>query len=546
MELRLLLAVVLSFVVFTAWGTYISKKDAEYLKTVQQKETRLDKKTEQKGLPENTFNKKVDNLPPQNPDFFHPEIVKSEEIKDIFIETDLYEIILSNEGASFKNLKLKKHLNKKKLPLDLVTQTQSTYRPPYLSTADTQMMDLLNFSTYRVEANSSVFLSKENPEKMISFELETPSGLKIKKEFTFYYDKYHIGIDVSLTDKNGDLANKKYYVNWGPGLGNEKVDKKARYTFIGPISYLDEEITKYKPDEIQNESDFSGNLAWLGLQNKYFTSTLIPQNGIDTGRISKNPDNKISIGLQLINKTDRSINGHILLFAGPKDERHLNSYNIHLEKLIDFGWFGNKFSFLVNPIFKALRFFYKYTHNYGVSIILVTIIVKLIFFPLSQKSYKSMKDMQKIQPYIKIIQERYKDDKAQLNQEMMRIYKEHKINPLGGCLPMVFQIPVFIALYNVLLVSIELRGAPFVFWIIDLSEKDPYYVTPIIMGITMLIQQKMTPSVGDPTQAKIMMFLPLVFTFMFLNFPVGLVIYWLVNNVLSISQQYYMNHYVNA
>jgi YidC/Oxa1 family membrane protein insertase len=152
-----------------------------------------------------------------------------------------------------------------------------------------------------------------------------------------------------------------------------------------------------------------------------------------------------------------------------------------------------------------------------------------------------MKGMQKVQPYIKIIQERYKDDKAQLNKEMMRIYKEHKINPLGGCLPMILQIPVFISLYNVLLVSIDLRGAPFIFWIQDLSEKDPYYITPVLMGISMLIQQKMTPTTGDPTQAKIMQFLPLVFTFMFLNFPTGLVIYWLVNNILSIGQQYYLN-----
>ena len=154
-----------------------------------------------------------------------------------------------------------------------------------------------------------------------------------------------------------------------------------------------------------------------------------------------------------------------------------------------------------------------------------------------------MNEMKKVQPYIKIIQERYKDDKAMLNQEMMRIYKEHKVNPLGGCMPMLLQIPVFIALYNALLVSIELRGAPFMLWIQDLSEKDPYYVTPILMGASMFIQQKMTPTMGDPLQAKMMQFLPLIFTFMFLNFPVGLVIYWLVNNVLTIAQQYYMNHY---
>jgi YidC/Oxa1 family membrane protein insertase len=192
---------------------------------------------------------------------------------------------------------------------------------------------------------------------------------------------------------------------------------------------------------------------------------------------------------------------------------------------------------------KVLRFIYSYTHNYGVAIILITVLIKIIFFPLSQKSFRSMNEMKKVQPYIKIIQERYKDDKAMLNQEMMKVYKEHKVNPLGGCMPMLLQVPVFIALYNALLVSIELRGAPFMLWIQDLSEKDPYYVTPILMGASMFVQQKMTPTMGDPLQAKMMQFLPLIFTFMFLNFPVGLVIYWLVNNVLTIAQQYYMNHY---
>ena len=211
-----------------------------------------------------------------------------------------------------------------------------------------------------------------------------------------------------------------------------------------------------------------------------------------------------------------------------------------LVRLIDYGWFGNKFAFLVKPILKALNYFYGLTGNYGWSIIFLTCIIKLLFAPLSHKSFKSMKGMQKIQPYVKIIQQRNKDNRQKMNEELLDLYKKNRVNPLGGCLPMLLQIPVFIALYHALFFSIELRGAPFMLWIQDLSVSDPYYVTPVLMGATMFLQQKMTPMMGDPIQQKIMMFLPVVFTFLFLTFPAGLVIYWTINNLLTISQQFYI------
>jgi YidC/Oxa1 family membrane protein insertase len=211
---------------------------------------------------------------------------------------------------------------------------------------------------------------------------------------------------------------------------------------------------------------------------------------------------------------------------------------------VDFGWFH----IIAVPLLKILNWFYKYVHNYGVAVILLTVLIKLIFWPLSQKSYKSMDQMKKLQPMLTKLREKYADDKERMNQEVMQLYKTYKVNPAGGCLPMVVQIPVFFGLYKALLGSIELRHAAFIthvpftnlVWLADLSVKDPYYVTPLIMGATMFIQQKMTPTGGDPTQAKIMLLMPVVFTFMFLNFPAGLVVYWLVNNVLSIAQQWWM------
>ncbi len=540
-QLRLLLAIALSFAIFVAWGVYIGKKEAQDIARIQPKEGGKKSFEKQRVVPQLPLKEEMEQ--PQEkevPTVSDVEIVRSAETKDIFIETDLYKIVITNEGASFKNLKLKKYLNKKKELLEIVDQIQDSIRPPYLSTFDTRTMDVVNLSVYQTNAES-ITLSEFSPEKTVSFMLETPSGIKVKKDFTFYYDRYQIDFDAYITDRSGNLADKKYYLNWGPGFGNE--DEKDLYVFTGPISYLNKQVIKHDPDDFDREFIFSGNLSWVCLQNKYFTSALIPKNGINGGRIGKNPNDKLSVGLQLINNSNNSMSGNVTLFAGPKEENILKSYNVHLEEAVDYGWFGNKFIWLVKPLMKVLRFIYSYTHNYGVAIILITVLIKIIFFPLSQKSFRSMNEMKKVQPYIKIIQERYKDDKAMLNQEMMRIYKEHKVNPLGGCMPMLLQIPVFIALYNALLVSIELRGAPFMLWIQDLSEKDPYYVTPILMGASMFIQQKMTPTMGDPLQAKMMQFLPLIFTFMFLNFPVGLVIYWLVNNVLTIAQQYYMNHY---
>jgi YidC/Oxa1 family membrane protein insertase len=205
-----------------------------------------------------------------------------------------------------------------------------------------------------------------------------------------------------------------------------------------------------------------------------------------------------------------------------------------LSDAVDFGFFG----FLARPLLHVLKFFYGFLHNYGLAIILLTVIIKLIFWPLTQKSYTSMKGMQKLQPQMQKLREKYKNDKQRLNVELMNLYKEHRVNPLGGCLPMLVQIPVFFALYKTLLISIELRHAPFFLWIADLSAKDPYYVTPLLMGASMFVQQKLTPSTMDPMQAKLFLAMPIVFTVLFLNFPAGLVLYWLVNNLLTIGQQY--------
>jgi YidC/Oxa1 family membrane protein insertase len=237
----------------------------------------------------------------------------------------------------------------------------------------------------------------------------------------------------------------------------------------------------------------------------------------------------------------------VRVYVGPKSQPLLEAAEPSLDKLIDLGFFSP----LARPMLQFLRLINGWMHNYGVTIILTTILIKIAFWPLTQTSYKSMQAMQKLQPRLKELQVVYKDDRQALNRAMMQLYREHKVNPMGGCLPMVLQIPVFFAFYNALLYSIELRHAPFICWnielwwigrgICDLSVHDPSYITPVLMGVTMFIQQKMTPTTGDPAQAKIMQFMPLMFLMFFLKAPAGLVIYWLVNNVLSIAQQMIIN-----
>ena len=296
-------------------------------------------------------------------------------------------------------------------------------------------------------------------------------------------------------------------------------------------------------DDLQEKGiAVTGGLKWGAIESNYFLFAVMPKDsetllsaGMDSGifRMAVTED---ATFMPNVAKTLKAS-----YFIGSTDRAMLGTMPNELSEAVNFGWFD----ILAKPLLIGLNFFYGYVHNYGIAIILLTIIIKLLFWPLSQKSYGSMEQMKKLQPMVSKLREKYGDDKQRLNQETMALYKTYKVNPMGGCLPMIVQIPVFFGLYKALLGAVELRHAPFIAhvpftdlpWLADLSAKDPYYITPVIMGVTMFLQQKMTPSAGDPTQQKIMLLMPLIFTFMFLQFPSGLVVYWLLNNVLSIGQQ---------
>jgi YidC/Oxa1 family membrane protein insertase len=457
--------------------------------------------------------------------------------KLITIETDKATYTLSNRGAVVKEIIVKKYKDDNGEPINLINHEKVSSYPLTILANDVGVSQILGNSYFETDGESFI-LDQSQPSQKIVLRLKHESGLEVYREFTFDYDKYLFNVETRITAHSLANKNLEYTIIWGPGLGGEVESKTDYFTFSGPTTFINNERIETPADEVDEIFRHKGALTWTAFQNKYFAAVMIPKDGFKNAVVLDKGDGLyVGLELQSVQSAATSINQ---VYVGTKELSILEAAENNLVRVIDYGWFGNKFAFLVKPILKGLNYFYGMTGNYGWAIIILTFLIKLIFFPLSHKSFKSMKGMQKIQPYVKVIQERNKDDRQKMNTELLDLYKKHKVNPLGGCLPMLLQIPVFIALYHALFFSIELRGAPFMLWIQDLSVSDPYYVTPILMGATMFLQQKMTPMVGDPVQQKIMMFLPIVFTFLFLSFPAGLVIYWTVNNLLTISQQFYI------
>jgi YidC/Oxa1 family membrane protein insertase len=476
--------------------------------------------------------------------------------KDITVKTKRFEAVFSERGGSLKSFKLadyKERLGDKALkeviqvqepdqyPLQLewIKQTPPTSTPAFFQ-AD----------------RTSLELTPQQPQGSLTFRSVSDQGITVIKTYTFSYDSYRIGLELKVVNRasrplEGNLA--LIFQNRFP-----KTDAAAA-AFQGQLTLINGKYEEKSIDKFEKESVLTGKIEWGALSDTYFMGALAPleSEGIISLKTSRPGPEQLMTRfilppLNLPPGEDKTL--QFALYFGPRDIGILKSLNLQLEKAVNFGFFD----IVSKPLLWVLNFFYGYLHNYGWAIILLTILVKIVFWPLTHKSYKSMKDMQKLQPKMAKIREKHKDNREQMNQEMMALYKTYKVNPMGGCLPMVIQIPVFFALYSLLGYAIELRHAPFMLWITDLAAPDrlpigipiPYVgegipVLTLLMGASMFIQQKMTPTTGDPTQAKIMLFLPVVFTFMFINFAAGLVLYWLVNNVLSIGQQYYINKYVN-
>jgi YidC/Oxa1 family membrane protein insertase len=462
-------------------------------------------------------------------------IVDNHEEKIVTISSDYYDIEMSTMGATVRSVILKKYRKTNDSDSELFNLIDNGGFA--LSTFKTSGSDGLYLPVnlnYRILENDSKIINIKNENVTVSF-IASINDLTIIKNYTFHPTSYSFDLNIQLINKSDNLINGKLNLSLIT-LWNED-EKTDLYSFIGPVSFDGEELLEDKPAKLENSPKiYKKNIIWSGFTSKYFLNAINPKDSIEQIFINSGDgfiENKFISPFISLSK-NQNISFAYASYLGPKQYELLKVSNNQFEEIIHYGFFHP----LAKPLMVVLKFFNNFIDNFGFSIILLTICIKIIFWPLTQKSYKSMKGMQTLQPEMKKMREKYGADKQRLNKEMMLFYKEHKVNPLGGCLPMLIQIPVFFALYRVLLGSIELRHAPFMFWITDLSAKDPFYITPLVMGLTMFIQQKMTPTNMDPTQAKIMLMMPVVFTFMFLNFPSGLVIYWLTNNLLTILQQY--------
>ncbi len=385
---------------------------------------------------------------------------------------------------------------------------------------------------------------------------QSPNGVSYRKVYTFYRDSYYIDIRYEIDNATATA--------WQGFLYNQilrtKVEQKSSgFGFLGRLpSYTGGVI--YTPEDKYQKIDFDDmydeNLVrntpsgWVAMLQHYFVGALLPQGSsayeFYSTVTAKDRQPRYHIGYKSVEPVVVPAGGQgsltAQLFVGPKEQKRLTEIDQQLELTVDYGWMTP----ISSPLFWLLNYIHGVVQNWGVSIILLTLLVKLVFYPLSAASYKSMARMKNLQPRMKTLKERFGDDKQKFQQAMMEVYKKEKINPFGSCLPIVIQIPVFISLYWVLLESVELRQAPFMLWINDLSVQDPYYVLPLLMGASMFGQTILNPTPVDPMQKNIMLAMPVVFTVFFLWFPAGLVLYWLVNNLLSIGQQWMITRKIAA
>jgi YidC/Oxa1 family membrane protein insertase len=550
-QIRFLLAIALSFLVLLVWQNYfIEKPPKEPVELAENAASGLpDAPKQMDNLDKSLLHE--NNQPPKKLEIQPPNQTMETPAKQIIVQTPLFKAIMSERGAAINSITLfdyKTTLSENSTFMDVV----------HLENLGTALVSFKNnvipdLDKIVYEAQISQNLIEVTSPKNLQFIYRLPQGIKIVKTYFFDPLSYMIGLTVGIENPTDIPLGDQLQIS----IRNHIPENAGGYIFEGPAIHLNNKLKEIAIDDIEDSGIHGGNISWVAIEDRYFASAVMP---LDTHENIQThiwlDDETIQVDLQMPHANIVPQKQHLYnfsLFFGPKSLEVLSGFENDLHEIINFGWFD----IIARPCLYLMNLIYQFLPNYGIAIILLTILIKILFWPLGNKSYQSMNQMRKLQPKMKELQERYKDDRQKMNQELMNLYRAYKVNPLGGCIPMLLQIPVFIALYRMLYQAIELRHAPFFLWINDLSAPDrlfhfegyiplmqePYGipVLTIIMGGTMFLQQKMSPAPGDPSQAKIMMFLPLFFTFIFINFPAGLVLYWLVNNVASILQQYYIN-----
>ena len=459
------------------------------------------------------------------------------------VVTDLYVANISSQGGDITRLELVRHPDTEDKSKNFVLFDNGG-KHVYLAQSGVIGDGLPNHKTEWKLTGGDHVLKDGEKQLEVRLEAATAAGAKVAKTYVFQRGSYQI----EVRHEGATPGAHAYYQitrDGKPAGGENNSMMMGVVTFTGPAVFTDaEKFQKVEfADILKNKAKFAqkADNGWLAMVQHYFVAAWLPVAG--TARefyMRKVGEDLFSAGVILPVGADGK--NSVTLYAGPQEQDKLEKVAPGLDLVVDYGWL----TVIAAPLFWVLGAIHKLVGNWGWAIMGLTLLLKLAFFPLSAASYKSMAKMRVLTPKLMKLKEAYGDDKQRLNQEMMALYKREKVNPLGGCLPVLVQIPVFIALYWVLLGTVEMRNAPWLGWITDLSVKDPYYVLPLIMGATMFIQTKLNPTPPDPIQAKVMLFMPIMFTGMFLFFPAGLVLYWTVNNILSIAQQWQITRLVEA
>lgn len=469
--------------------------------------------------------------------------------RQVQVSTDVLELTIDTEGGDIVHLALPAYGEDRADPKShyvLLDESEKRFYIAQSGLVGEQGPDIYGVGrgNYTVDAHH-LSLSEGQNELVVDLKARTKTEVEVIKRFTFKRGSYLIGVEY-LIDNQGKSDFKAHSY----GRLKRKPEESTSNGFLGMGIQTFTGVALYTPEtpykkfsfaEVEKNSfDKAVQGGWAAMIEHYFLGAWIPDpNTLNTYQTAKLEGGTVGVGFvspAIVVKAGEKGSVKASLYTGPEDTDYLANLSKGLDLTVDYGILSP----ICKPIFWLLDILHSWVGNWGWAIILTTIFIKALFYNLSARSCRSMGAMRKLQPKMQALKERFGDDKQQYSQAIMALYKQEKINPLGGCLPVLVQIPVFIALYYVLLNSVELRMAPFALWITDLSAKDPYYVLPVLMGLSMLVQQKLSPAPPDPVQAKVMLLMPIFFTVLFASFPAGLVLYWLVNSILSIAQQWYI------
>lgn len=536
---RVVLYAALALVVYSLWTSW----QVDY-PALPQQEIISSPGTDDRMLPVMVTNESINHVAPVQSE--SASVASANSQKPIHVQTDVLDLTIDLQHGDIINAQLLDYPESVDQKNTAFTLLQNNAGERYV--ADSSLFVVNGQKVETVDANFSSpqeqyqLLPGKN-QLIVKLTAKNADGLLMTKVFTFKKGSYLIDVRYEIT--NEGTREWKGYMNTQLLRTSPKEDKSSMFhvgSFTG-ASYSKPGQHRYQKinfkDMYKVNLDIEADGGWIAMQQHYFLTAWIPNSESKNRFYTRANDGDYTIGAvsqPIIVAPTKTQSISSRLYLGPEVTDALKAIAPGLDLTVDYGWLW----FLSAILFSFMKTIYSVIGNWGWSIVLVTVLIKLVFYRLSATSYKSMAGMRKLQPKLQALRERYGDDKAKISQGTMELYRQEKVNPLGGCLPIIIQIPVFIALYWVLLESVELRQAPFILWITDLASSDPFHVLPVIMGATMLIQQKLNPAPPDPMQAKVMMFLPILFTGLFWNFPAGLVLYWIVNNSLSILQQWYI------